>query len=275
MKISFSKYHGLGNDFLLLDEAESELLKWLTAERIRWLCDRHRGIGADGILVRGASEKGDHRMRLFNADGSAAEISGNGLRCFVLYLRERGYEVSRELAIETGGGVMRARLVNETMIESTMPLPRFEGGVKPKLLDLQAQGMNFRVCAVSVGNPHGVIFGPARDIVFAETYGPALEQNAAFPEGANIEFVQVMSPIECRLVVWERGAGITLACGSGSVAAAAAGAALGHFAFDVPIAIHQPGGTLHVTVAAGFAEIRQRGEAEFVFRGEIEEKAES
>lgn len=270
MKISFSKYHGLGNDFLLLDEAEGGLLKRLTRERIRGFCDRHRGIGADGILIRGDSETADHRMRLFNADGSGAEISGNGLRCFVLYLSERGYDVSREITVETDGGVMRARLVDEKTVESTMPLPHFEGGAKLKRLDLQAQGMTFQVYAIRVGNPHGVIFGPARDIAFAKTYGPALEKNAAFPEGANIEFVQVMSPIECRLVVWERGAGITLACGSGSVATAAAGAALGHFAFDVPIAVHQPGGTLHITVAAGFTEIRQRGEAEFVFQGEIE-----
>lgn len=274
MKISFSKYHGLGNDFLLMDE-EGGLLDWLTAERIARLCDRHRGIGADGILVRGESRKADHRMRLFNADGTAAEISGNGLRCFVMFLKERGCDVSREITIETDGGVMRARQVDAKTVESTMPLPRFGEGTKPELLYLRAHDMGFHVCAVNVGNPHGVIFGPARDIAFAETYGPALEKNAAFPEGANIEFAEVISLIECRLVVWERGAGITLACGSGSVATAAAGAALGHFAFGAWIAVHQPGGTLWITVATGFAEIRQRGPAEFVFRGEVEENAES
>jgi diaminopimelate epimerase len=114
-----------------------------------------------------------------------------------------------------------------------------------------------------------VIFGPERDIPFAEIYGPVLEKHPAFPEGANIEFVDVLSSTACKLVVWERGAGITLACGSGSTATACAGAALGHFEFNNPIAVHQPGGTLHITVSENFSEIRQRGPAMFVFKGEI------
>ncbi len=104
-----------------------------------------------------------------------------------------------------------------------------------------------------------------------KTYGPALEKHPAFAQGANIEFVKVISEESCRLVVWERGAGITLACGSGSTATACAGAAVGHFAFDKPIAVHQPGGTLHITVKQGFEEIRQRGPATFVFKGEVED----
>ncbi|MBU0508926.1 diaminopimelate epimerase [bacterium] len=269
MKVEFSKYHGLGNDFLLLDDADGGLSNWLTGERIRALCDRHTGVGADGILVRRDSEQADQRMLLFNSDGTPAEISGNGLRCFVLFLRDAGYGVSREIAIETGGGVQRARLVEPNVVESTMPVPKFAGG-RPKLVDIEAQGMMFKVCVVNVGNPHGVVFGPVRDITFARTYGPALEKHSAFPGGANIEFVHVVSKRECRLVVWERGAGITMACGSGSVATAAAGAALGDFAFDTSISVRQPGGALEITVASGFREIRQKGEAEFVFRGEIE-----
>jgi len=208
-------------------------------------------------------------MMLFNADGTAAEISGNGLRCFLLFLRERGYDIGGEITVETGGGVMRARLVTANVVEGTMPLPHFDSG-RPVLLDLNAKDLSFKVCAVNVGNPHGVIFGPERDIPFAETYGPILEKHPAFPEGANIEFVHVLSLRACRLVVWERGAGITLACGSGSVATAAAGAALGHFDFDSAIAVNQPGGILGITVAKGFKEIRQRGTAEFVFRGETD-----
>jgi diaminopimelate epimerase len=214
-------------------------------------------------------------MLLFNADCSPAEISGNGLRCFVLFLRERGYPVDRELAIETGGGIQRARLINDHTVESTMPAPSFsppftggQGGVKP--IELREKDQTFPVISVNVGNPHGVIFGPERDIPFAETYGPGLEKNSAFAAGANIEFVHVLDNRSCQLVVWERGAGITLACGSGSVATACAGAAVGHFAFDQPIAVHQPGGTLHITVASHFSEIRQRGPATFVFQGEIE-----
>ncbi len=197
------------------------------------------------------------------------KISGNGLRCFVLFLRERGYDVSREITIETGGGIQRAMLIDADTVETTMPLPRFGAGGKAKSLMLDAQGVRFAVVPVTVGNPHGVIFGPQRDIAFAETYGPALEKHPAFAQGANIEFVKVISKESCRLVVWERGAGITLACGSGSTATACAGAAVGHFAFDKPIAVHQPGGTLHITVKTGFEEIRQRGPATFVFKGKI------
>ena len=270
MKLRFRKYQGLGNDFLLIGDADGRLLAELSAARIRALCERHSGVGADGILVRQSSTKADHRMILFNADGSSAEISGNGLRCFVLFLRDSGFDVSRDLAIETGGGIQRARLLPDGSVETTMPAPRFSDLGKPEPLTLQAKDKQFEVVPVKVGNPHGVIFGPERDIAFAETYGPLLEKDAAFPKGANIEFVHVLSPRACRLVVWERGAGITLACGSGSVAAACAGAALGHFEFDVPIAVHQPGGTLEITVAKNFSEIRQRGPAEFVFEGSVE-----
>lgn len=270
MKFVFRKYHGLGNDFLLFDDGSGNLLAGLAAEKIRLLCDRHMGIGADGILVRQRSDKADHRMLLFNADGSSAEISGNGLRCFVLFLRDSGFDVARELTIETGGGIQRAQLMKDGGVETTMPAPRFSNSGKPELFKLRAKDKQFEVVPVNVGNPHGVIFGPERDIPFAETYGPALEKNPSFPDGANIEFVHVLSSRSAKLVVWERGAGITLACGSGSTASAVAGVALGHFKFDVPISIHQPGGTLEITVAKNFSSIRQRGPATFVFEGSID-----
>jgi diaminopimelate epimerase len=270
MRLNFGKYHGLGNDFLLLDDADGRLLPELSDARIRALCERHTGVGADGILVRQKSERADHGMILFNADGSEAEISGNGLRCFVLFLKNRGYDVSRELCIETEGGVQRAKLLPDGTVETTMPAPRFAKTGQPEKMLLRAKGMKFEAVAVNVGNPHGVIFGPERDVAFAQDYGPPLEKHPAFPEGANIEFVHVLSPRACKLVVWERGAGITLACGSGSAAAVCAGATLGHFEFDVPVSVHQPGGTLEIIVGKDFAEIRQRGPAGFVFEGTVE-----
>ena len=270
MKLVFRKYHGLGNDFLLLDDRSAGLHAALTAETIRRLCDQHTGVGADGILVRQTSARADHFMKLFNADGTPAEISGNGLRCFVLFLRDAGFDVSRELTIETGGGIQRARLLDDGSVETTMPAPRFSDSGEPQLLVLRAKDKTFDVVPVNVGNPHGVIFGEKRDIPFAEIYGPVLEKHPAFPEGANIEFVHVLSPRAAKLVVWERGAGITLSCGSGSTAAAAAGVALGHFESDIPIAIHQPGGTLEITVAKNLSEIHQRGPAVFVFVGSVE-----
>lgn len=269
MNLAFSKYHGLGNDFVLIEDRDQTVTPLLTGQTNRSLCDRHEGIGADGILVRQPSTEADHRMLLFNADGSPAEISGNGMRCFVLFLKERGFAVDKDMTIETGGGIQRARLIDASTVETTMPRPRFAGNGKPELLDLRAKDKHFMVAPVNVGNPHGVIFGPERDIAFAETYGPVLEKHPAFPEGANIEFVNVLSPTACKLVVWERGAGITLACGTGSTATACTGAALGHFEFGIPIAVNQPGGTLYITVAEKFSDIRQRGPATFVFRGEV------
>jgi diaminopimelate epimerase len=269
MTLQFSKYHGLGNDFLLWDGTRQLPAADLTEAQVRFLCDRHQGVGADGILIRENSTVADHKMVLVNADGSPAQISGNGLRCFVLFLRDAGYSLEREITVETGGGIMLARITESGLVESSMPRPTFSGSDKPGTLTLQARDQQFYVHPVNVGNPHGVIFGPERDIPFAERYGPALEKHSAFPEGANIEFVNILSPTSCRLVVWERGAGITLACGSGSTATACAGAALGHFELNTPIAVHQPGGTLHITVKTGFAEIRQSGPAVRVFSGDI------
>jgi diaminopimelate epimerase len=269
MRLNFSKYHGLGNDFLLMNDPDGEIETILDPQTARMLCHRNEGIGADGILLRQESQDADHWMLLYNADGSRAEISGNGLRCFVLFLRECGYLVDRELTIETGGGIMKARLLSPDIVESTMPTPDFAKTRKPELRSVSVKGESFSILPVNVGNPHGVIFGPLRDISFAQTYGPPLEMHEIFPHGANIEFVHAESRTSCRLVVWERGAGITLACGSGSVATACAGAALGYFDFGLPIQVHQPGGTLEITVGLGFHEIRQRGPAKFVFAGSV------
>lgn len=266
--IYFTKYHGLGNDFLLFDE-RTVPQEYFMPELVRRLCQRQTGVGADGILLRTKSERADHRMWLWNADGSSAEISGNGLRCFVLFLKDSGYDVTKGLTVETGGGVLSAWHKGDNVIETTMPAPDFATSGGPTQLKLTAHDLTFDVLSVNVGNPHGVIFGEAREISFAEKYGPRLEKNAAFPQGANIEFVKVLARDAAQLVVWERGAGITLACGSGSVATACAGCAMGHFDFDRPIAIHQPGGTLHITVAKEFKEIRQRSIAERVCAGEV------
>jgi diaminopimelate epimerase len=212
-------------------------------------------------------------MVLYNADGGRAEISGNGLRCFVMFLRERGLAAGDDLTVETGGGVLKAIIRSEREVETTMPVPTaikgaWESGTRPKPEQLYAEGMSFAVLPVNVGNPHGVIFGPERDIAFARKYGPPLEHDPHFPEGANIQFAHLVSPTVVQLVVWERGAGITLACGSGSVATACAGCISGLLRFDTPIAVRMPGGTLTITVGGGFAWIRQRGEAVKVFGGQ-------
>lgn len=268
--LTFSKLHGLGNDFVLLDAAD--LATPIGRDAAITLCDRHTGIGADGVLIRQTSTIAEHRMILWNADGSPAEISGNGLRCFALFLRLRGYATDNLFTIETGGGVMSARIIAANDVETTMPSPQklqldWAQGRTPQVQKLQSADQWFDVLPVNVGNPHGVIFGPKRDIPFAEKYGPPLERNPFFAEGANIQFAHVVSEQQVQLVVWERGAGITLACGSGSVATVCAGCAAGHFRFDHPVAVTMPGGTLSITVSDHFRQIRQRGPAVHIFTG--------
>lgn len=270
--IPFSKYHGLGNDFILLDSAA--FTSPLTPDQIQSLCNRHKGIGADGVLVRADSSVADFRMILWNADGSPAEISGNGLRCFVRYLADRGMLSNPECTVETGGGIMQCNVLSESLVETSMPVPTamqsaIAAGEKPHAVELSSLDLKFSVVPVNVGNPHGVIFADRRDLAFAEKYGPQLEKNTIFPHGANIQFAHLVSRDAVDLVTWERGAGLTLACGSGSVATACAGAAVGHFSFDTPIAVIQPGGTLTITVGKAFNEIRQKGEAVKVFTGQV------
>ena len=269
MKLSFRKYQGLGNDFLILDGRDESLA--LTSEQIRTLCDRHRGIGADGILILQTGQQAPYRMVLHNADGSPAEVSGNGLRCFALFLRDIGEDVSGVLRIETGPEISETEIVQDNLVRVQMPRPNFhvEPPMKPKTKKLTVAGQSFEVLTLSVGNPHCVIFGPLRDEIFVRTYGPLIEKEKIFSAGANVEFAHILSKTSCKLTAWERGAGLTLACGSGAAATVCAGAALGKLQSGAPVTVTQAGGDLFVTVKPDFSEVTLEGPAEFVFAGEV------
>ncbi len=269
MKLSFRKYHGLGNDFLILD-GRTEIPS-LAPEQIRALCDRHRGIGADGILTLKTGQQAPYRMVLHNADGSPAEISGNGLRCFALFLRDIGEDVSGSIHIETGPEISEIEIVQDNRVRVQMPRPNFhiESPMKPKTQTLNVAGQSFEALMLSVGNPHCVIFGPLHDEIFVRTYGPLIEKDKIFPAGTNVEFAHITSRNSCLLTAWERGAGLTLACGSGAAATVCAGAVLGKLQSGAPVTVTQAGGDLHITVNPDFTQVTLEGPAQFVFAGEI------
>ena len=278
MKLAFRKYHGLGNDFIILDGRDEppKLTALLTPEKVRFLCDRHVGVGADGILVLEQGKNVLFRMVLFNADGSLAEVSGNGLRCFLLFLRDIGEEVRGLIRIETGAGITEAEIVTDErvrvhMLSPTFGLPERKSPIliNDLVTQLEAAELFFDAICLSVGNPHCVIFGPPRDEIFARTYGPLIEKNRIFPAGVNVEFAFVSGDTSCRLIVWERGAGLTRACGSGAVAAVCAGVALGKLRAGVPVTVSQFGGELDVIVQPDYSKVTLEGPAQFVFAGEI------
>lgn len=273
MRLKFHKYHGLGNDFILFDgrTGEPKLMTRLTPESVRSLCDRHFGIGADGILVLEHGENARFRMALINADGSPAEVSGNGLRCFLLFLRDIGEKISGPVQIETGAGISVAEIVGNDRVQVQMALPVFAAPTRESMLQrLEVANCSFDAVFLSVGNPHCVIFGSPRDEIFARTYGPLIEKLPIFAAGANVEFAHVTSSTSCQLVVWERGAGLTLACGSGATATVCTGVALGKFRAGVPVTVTQAGGDLQVTVQADYSMVTLDGPAQFVFSGIID-----
>jgi diaminopimelate epimerase len=270
----------------------------------RALCDRHFGIGADGVLAILPGTAGDARMRVINADGSEAEMCGNGIRCVVKVLYENDAALRRPvLRIDTGAGLLecavdsvegRVRSVSVEMgrprlLRGEIPMtgPPAERVVRATLAVAGPDARSFTVTAVSMGNPHAIIFvdDPAVSLrALAESYGPRIETSPLFPRRTNVEFARVRqgaSGLEIELVVWERGCGITLACGTGACATAVAACLEGRASPDSEIPVHLLGGTLHITVNAqaggdgdarepGFAGVRMRGPAAVVFQAEID-----
>jgi diaminopimelate epimerase len=279
----FHKYHGLGNDFVLFDLRDGEgTPSPLDPEIARWLCDRHVGIGADGVLgLLRAVEPGPHaRMRMLNADGSEAEMCGNGLRCLAKFLHDHGGLRRRELLIETPAGlrpcsleVARNGTVRDVAVQMGAPAlagPSLPGPAPFVEQPLEVLDRSLRVTAVSMGNPHAVVFVDEPPRPLAESLGPALEQHPAFPRRTNVEFARRLPDGTLEVAVWERGCGITLACGTGACAAAVAATLTGRAPEGQERALRLPGGTLYVTVAAKRAGVTLRGPATEVFAGTIE-----
>ena len=276
-RISFVKLQGAGNDFVLVDASRpgsesGSLADWQAAAKE--ICDRHAGVGADGILLLLPSDSADVRMVVLNADGSVAEMCGNGIRCVARYWDNVGRMPGRTLRVETGAGVLRPELTADGQVRVSMGQPRLArheipmaGQEAARVVDEHLEGTALRVTAVSMGNPHAVVFVPDLDEFHFALLGPVLSGHKRFPEGVNAGFVQLLSPEEIRLRVWERGSGPTLACGTGACAAVVAGILTGRLERDVRV--HLPGGTLRVEWPSEADEVYMTGPAQHVFTGEI------
>ncbi|MDR0434434.1 MAG: diaminopimelate epimerase [Gracilibacteraceae bacterium] len=274
--MNFVKMHGLGNDFILADEFKAQTgLDY--AEAARKLCDRRRGIGGDGLLLLLPAQDAEARMRVFNADGSEAEMCGNGVRCLAKYVYDAGYVTSEAFTIQTEAGIKNVWLSadggsgREIRVNMGIPLlrpdwipalARQETAVQEKI---EMDGHSFIFTAVSIGNPHCVIFTPAIEEIRLTEVGPALERHPLFPARTNVEFAQVVNRREIILRVWERGAGATQACGTGACAAVVAGVLEGRLEREALVLL--PGGALRVNWQDS-GPLLMSGPAAYAFRGE-------
>ncbi len=248
----FTKMQGLGNDYLYIYGPVPENVEALS----RRLSDRHFGPGADGLIFMGPSEQADFAMRIFNADGSEAGMCGNGIRCVGKYLYDHGYTRKHMLVIETRAGLRQLTLHDEAGKIVSASVEMGNATIVPgRTGDL-----------VDLGNPHLVLFVPYAEAVDITKEGPKLEHSVS--GGVNVEFVQVLGPNKLRMRVWERGSGVTLACGTGACASAAASVNRGLCPADTPIELVLDGGSLFITVRAD-GSIQMQGPAETVYEGEI------
>ncbi|MHB8507751.1 MAG: diaminopimelate epimerase [Candidatus Dormibacteria bacterium] len=277
MILSFHKIQGAGNDFIVVNEPTSPAADWPVLARR--LCDRHRGIGADGILLVGPSQVADLRMRLFNADGSEAEMCGNGVRCTAKYALDSGLAPGPELTWETGAGpvstVVTSNHGTSARVRVDMGLPRLRPAEIPVTATGEAvlegafevAGGSIELTCVSMGNPHAVAFVTSVADFPLERIGPEIEHSVRFPRRTNFEIVEVVSPEHYRVRVWERGVGETQACGTGACAVAVA-ARLVRNAPEV-LQVELPGGCLEISWERG-QSVFMTGPADVVFAGEVE-----
>jgi diaminopimelate epimerase len=282
MRLRFTKMQGAGNDFVVLDGITQRVE--LAPEQLRRLADRRFGIGADQILlVERARQPGvDFRYRIFNADGGEVEQCGNGARCFVRFVHDRGLTHKRAIRVETLGGVIEPRLEDDGGVTVDMGVPVLEPARVPfdaeglvarveerdRLWPLEIHGRTIEFSVLSMGNPHAVQRVDDVEQAPVARDGPLIEHHARFPRRVNAGFVQVLDRHAIRLRVWERGAGETLACGTGACAAAVAGILRG--ALDSPVAAHARGGELRIAWAGAGRPVLMTGPAQTVFEGEID-----
>lgn len=274
--MKFTKMHGLGNDFVLIEDFALQLKNY--DKLARWLCNRNFGVGADGLALLQPSSEAAYKLRIFNADGSEAEMCGNLLRCAGKYLYERGLTRETVLSLEMYNAVkiLRLQVAGERVasVEVDMGEPVLDSdrvpvaGERRRIVgeEISACGETFRFTAVSMGNPHCVIFCENSSAVPLDVWGPALETHTLFPKKTNVEFVEVISPTEAAFRVWERGAGPTLACGSGACAVLAAGVL--NKKLERRATLHLPGGPL-VVEWRDDNHVYMTGPATDVFNGEL------
>ena len=273
--LKFTKMHGLGNDFVVFDAINQKVA--LSPEQIRRIADRHFGIGCDQVLLVEAPLRtdSDFRYRIFNANGGEVAQCGNGARCFARYVRDKGLCDKNEIRVATDAGQLLLRFDGPTDVTVDMGVPRHAPEQIPlraakELLDytLTMDGRTWHFGAVSIGNPHAVLCVNDVETAPVDEIGPVLESHADFPERANIGFLEVVDRHHVRLRVFERGAGETLACGSGACAAAVVGIEQGHL--DDPVRVDLPGGTLVVSWQGRGRPVVMTGPAVSVFEGVID-----
>ncbi|HEX7221301.1 MAG TPA: diaminopimelate epimerase [Burkholderiales bacterium] len=261
MRLAFTKMQGAGNDFVVLDCTQDEFR--LTKEQLKRIADRHFGVGCDQILVVEPSQGADFRYRIFNADGGEVEQCGNGARCFVKFVHAKGLTRKKEITVETLGGTIQPRLEPDGEVSVDMGKPS-----APVVERLNVQGRHLEVTILSIGNPHAVQVVPDVASAPVTTQGPQIEIHPRFPNRVNAGYVQVLDRHAIALRVWERGAGETLACGTGACAAVVAG--ISRKLVDSPVRVGTRGGTLTVSWAGGDNAVFMKGPAETVFEGTLE-----
>jgi diaminopimelate epimerase len=277
-RLAFAKYHALGNDYVVIDPTRSAFVP--AAETVEALCDRHRGIGSDGLLLGPLPVPGDFAigLRIFNPDGSEAEKSGNGLRIFARYLLEAGHARVPGCRIHTAGGLAEVRYLapDGSLVEVDMGQPSFRAGDIPftgipahqEVLQtsLPLSAGSITITALSVGNPHCVVFPGPVTPAEVQRLGPQIERHPAFPNRVNVQLVEVLDRRSIRIEIWERGAGYTLSSGSSSCAAASACRRLG--LVDDQVRVRMPGGTIDIAFTSQ-GRILMTGPVVAVYQGQL------
>jgi diaminopimelate epimerase len=277
MTIEFSKYHGLGNDFILINNCHTPE-PILTPQIAIQMCDRHFGIGADGVILALPGQgDADYSMRIFNADGSEPEMCGNGIRCLAQFIAnlEKINEIGKAYRIHTLAGVMSPRLEAGDRVMVDMGIPQLTAAEIPTTLDkpenkiinqrLEVAGQSWVVTCASMGNPHCITFVEDVDTIPLDKIGPQFEHHPVFPQRTNTEFIQIVRPDYLKMRVWERGAGITLACGTGACASVVAGVLTQRS--DRRCTVELPGGLLEIYWSEFDGRVYMTGAAQRVFTG--------
>jgi diaminopimelate epimerase len=273
MLIEFTKMHGLGNDFVVIDAISQKIN--LTSQQIKAIADRHFGVGCDQLLLveKPSDERAEFRYRIFNADGGEVEQCGNGARCFAIFVRQQGLTENTTIAVETAGGLIELRVESDQVCVD-MGVPNFQPKSLPFSVEKQAESYNlmvngteYAIGAVSMGNPHAVL--RVDDVATAEVerIGAVIESHPQFPQRVNVGFMQIVNRGEIRLRVYERGAAETLACGTGACAAVAIGRMRGEL--DENVIVHLPGGSLKISWPGEGEKLLMTGPATTVFQGQI------
>jgi diaminopimelate epimerase len=274
----FSKWHGLGNDFLIVEPDKNPGYPF--SETSKALCDRHFGVGGDGVVAVRPLGGNAFEMRIYNSDGTETEMCGNATRCVALYIKTRNLAAGSEYELHTRGGIVRPKVLDTGLVTVDMGEPRLKRREIPVAGDPDATALDLTVAAgelqfqgigVSMGNPHLVIFVPDVAKVQLETWGPLLEHSPHYPKKTNVEFVQVLDRRTVRMRVWERGCGVTWACGTGSCATVVAGVLSGRT--DRKVRVLLDGGELEIEYSARDQHVYMTGPASEVFAGELNERS--